>query len=76
MPHRHAAFLFVAVGIQQWGTYDRDRDTLQVLQEAQAMDEDLVNLSPMLTISNGGTVYAVESTEVPGPDAGGGLQLA
>jgi Bacterial archaeo-eukaryotic release factor family 7 len=64
--HGRVECLFVAVGVQQWGTYDRDGDTLQAHQEAQPGDEDLLDLAAMLTISNGGIVYAVEPTEVPG----------
>jgi hypothetical protein len=64
--HGRIDCLFVAVGVQQWGTYDRNSDMLEVHQEAQARDEDLLDLAAMLTISNGGTVYALEPANVPG----------
>ncbi len=64
--HGRVECLFVAVGIQQWGTYDRNSEALQVHQEPQPGDEDLLDLAAMLTIANGGSVYAVKPADVPG----------
>jgi hypothetical protein len=64
--HGRVECLFVAVGVQQWGAYDHNSDTLQVHQEVEPGDEDLLDLAAVLTISNSGTVYAVEPTSVPG----------
>lgn len=64
--HGRVESLFVAVGVQRWGTYDRATDTITVHQEGQPGDEDLLDLAAMLTISNSGSVYAVEPDKVPG----------
>jgi Bacterial archaeo-eukaryotic release factor family 7 len=59
------ACLCVAVGLQQWGTYAADTGTIEMHSEAQPGDEDLLDLAAVLTISNSGTVYAVEPAGVP-----------
>ncbi|HXH10751.1 MAG TPA: hypothetical protein VNP04_13440 [Alphaproteobacteria bacterium] len=64
--HGRVECLFVAVGVQQWGTYDRNSEALQVHQEPQPGDEDLLDLAAMLTIANGGSVHAVKPDDVPG----------
>lgn len=57
--------LFVAVGVQQWGTFNRDTNTIEIHQEAEVGDDDLLNSAAIQTILNGGTVYAVEPEKVP-----------
>jgi len=57
--------LFVAVGIQKWGTFDPDRLTIRLHQEAEPGDEDLLDLAAIHTLLNGGTVFAVEPEKVP-----------
>ena len=58
--------LFVAVGLQQWGTFDLAINAVQVHPEAEPGDEDLLNCAAIQTLLNGGTVYAVEPEKVPG----------
>jgi len=57
--------LFVAVGVQQWGSFDPDNDELTVHNEAEPGDEDLLNAAAIQTLLNGGTVYAVPPDQVP-----------
>ncbi|MBW4678646.1 MAG: hypothetical protein KME19_00840 [Microcoleus vaginatus WJT46-NPBG5] len=57
--------LFVAVGVQQWGTFNPDTNTIEIHQEAEVGDDDLLNSAAIQTILNGGTVYAVEPEKVP-----------
>jgi hypothetical protein len=57
--------LFVAVGIQKWGTFDPDRPTIHLHQEAEPRDEDLLDFAAIHTYLNGGTVFAVEPEKVP-----------
>lgn len=59
------AQLFVAVGQQQWGSFDPQVDQLQIHVEAEPGDEDLLNSAAVQTLLNGGTVYAVEPENVP-----------
>jgi hypothetical protein len=57
--------LFVAVGIQQWGSYDPETLTVHLHPEAEPGDEDLLDFAAIHTFLNGGRVYAVEPEKVP-----------
>ncbi len=57
--------LFVAVGIQTWGTFNPDTSSVQVHPDAEVGDEDLLNVVAVQTLLNGGTVYAVPPEKVP-----------
>jgi hypothetical protein len=58
--------LFVAVGVQVWGTFDPDTNTAHVHEHEEPGDEDLLNLIAIQTGLNGGDVYAVGPRSVPG----------
>lgn len=57
--------LFVAVGVQQWGNFDPQTNTIYLHSEAELGDEDLLDSAAIQTLLNGGTVYAVEPDKVP-----------
>jgi hypothetical protein len=57
--------LFVPVGVQQWGMFDRESRAVQVHQAAEAGDEDLLDVAAMYTLLRRGTVYAVTPNELP-----------
>ncbi|MFB2769464.1 hypothetical protein ACE1AT_09270 [Pelatocladus sp. BLCC-F211] len=57
--------LIVALNQQQWGTFDPDTQTVQVHPNAEPNDEELLDFAATQTILNGGTVYAVESADMP-----------
>lgn len=57
--------LFVAMGVQKWGTFNPETGKAQVHSEAEVGDEDLLNSAAIQTILNGGTVYAVPPEKVP-----------
>lgn len=57
--------LFVAVGVQRWGTFDPIENEIQVHANAEPGDEDLLDAAAIQTLLNGGTVYAVEPEVVP-----------
>jgi hypothetical protein len=63
--HGRVDILFVAVGIQVWGNFDPSTDTVHVHQDPEPGDDDLLDLTAIQSILNGGTVYAVEPEEVP-----------
>lgn len=67
--HGRVETFFVAVGLQQWGTFDPATNVIQLHKEAEPGDEDLLDLAAVHTLLNGGTVYAVEPEKVP-DDAG------
>lgn len=59
------ASLFIALDQEQWGTFDPATDTLQVHEQAQAGDEDLLDLAATQTLLHDGLVYVVEQTSMP-----------
>jgi hypothetical protein len=63
--HGRVDTLFVAVGEQIWGSYNKDNLSIRVHNEHQTGDEDLLNLAAVQTFLNGGTIYAVEPENVP-----------
>jgi len=63
--HGRVDTLFVAVGVQCWGSFVPDSGTVQLRQTPQPGDEDLLNLAAIQAILNGGQVYAVAPEEVP-----------
>jgi hypothetical protein len=57
--------LFVAVGVQAWGKFDPDKKSVHVHDPLEPGDEDLLDLTAIQTLINGGMVYAVLPEEVP-----------
>ena len=57
--------LFVVIGVQKWGTFDRETAKVQISDGPQAGNEDLLDLAAMETFLNGGIIYAVEPGEMP-----------
>jgi hypothetical protein len=57
--------LFVAVGIQQWGTFDPENHRVHPHLDANPGDEDLLDFAAVHTFLNGGTVYALRPEEMP-----------
>jgi hypothetical protein len=57
--------LFIADGEKVWGTFDLKKQTLKVHREQNTGDHDLLNISAVQTMLNGGDVYVVASEKVP-----------
>jgi hypothetical protein len=57
--------LFVAVGVQRWGTFDPVTFSIHLHEEPGPGDEDLLDFAALHTLLNGGTVYAVKPEKVP-----------
>ena len=57
--------LFIADGEKVWGTFDFKKQTLKVHREQDTGDHDLLNISAVQTMLNGGDVYVVASEKVP-----------
>jgi hypothetical protein len=58
-------YLFVPVGVEYWGTFDRGRKSIELHDRKQNGDVDLLDLAAQFTIMNNGTVFAVPLTEMP-----------
>ncbi len=63
--HGRVSVLFVPVGVQQWGTFDPDTDTVKLSKDSGFGNEDLLDLAAIQTILNGGVVYPVKQKEMP-----------
>jgi hypothetical protein len=63
------ASLFVAAGLQRWGSFDADTNLVRVRAFRAPDDEDLLDFAAVYTLLNGGAVYLVEPEEVPGGSA-------
>ncbi len=55
----------MATGVQRWGEFDPQTDTIQQHDEAGPGDEDLLDLAAIQTFMNGGTVYIRDPNEMP-----------
>jgi hypothetical protein len=65
--------LFVAVGLQCWGTFDPDTNAIATHEAAASGREDLLDLAAVYTMANGGEVFAVGPDDVPGGSAAAAL---
>ena len=63
--HGQIDVLFVAVGVQIWGGFDPKKDKVYMHEPPEPGDEDLLDLTAIQTLINGGTVYAVLPEDVP-----------
>jgi hypothetical protein len=57
--------LFVALGSRLWGAFDPDTAEVTMHEEAESGDGDLLDLAAVHTLLNRGTVYALDSKEMP-----------
>jgi hypothetical protein len=57
--------LLVAVGVQQWGRFNPGTRQTEMHNEAQAGNEDLIDLAAILALERGGTVFAVPPDRMP-----------
>jgi hypothetical protein len=63
--HGRVETLFVALGVQQWGTFDPAANEIQMHQDAEPGDQDLMDSAAVQTLLHGGSVYAVELDQMP-----------
>lgn len=63
--HGRVETLFVAVGLQQWGTFDPQTRKVRLHQKPKPGDQDLLDLAGVQVLLHGGSVYAVEPESVP-----------
>jgi hypothetical protein len=57
--------LFVAGGVQRWGLYDPNTNSVHIHDERQPGDEDLLDFAATHTILRGGRVYVMDGSQVP-----------
>lgn len=63
--HGLVDFVFVALGVQQWGAFVPEENLISLHQDQQPGDEDLLNLVAIHSILHGGSVFGVQSSGMP-----------
>jgi hypothetical protein len=58
--------IFVALGIQKWGIFIPDANTIELHTKSTPENEDLLDLAVINTFLNGGDVYPIDPDRVPG----------
>ncbi len=64
--HGQVETLFIAAGIQQWGSFNPVTSELEIHAQMESGDEHLLELAAVQTYLKGGTVYTMASEKVPG----------
>ncbi len=59
--------LVVADHVHAWGSFEPDRDEVNLHDERRPHDEDLLNAAAIMTLRYGGRVLVVERDEMPTP---------
>jgi hypothetical protein len=59
-------FLFVAEGVQQWGTDNREEDRVTVHDKSSPGDDDLMDRAVNLVLGHAGSVFVMHREEIPG----------
>jgi hypothetical protein len=57
--------LFIAAGLQHWGTFDPVTFAVESHKVPRAGDEDLLDFAALQTLLKGGKVFAVDPSEIP-----------
>lgn len=57
--------MFVALGTQIWGRFDEGKNILIQHENFHPGDQDLLDLAAVSTLTNGGTVYALDTVDMP-----------
>jgi release factor family 7 len=63
--HGRVDLLFVAVGVQHWGTFDPVNNMVHLHEEEQIGDADLLDFAAIQTFLQQGSVYAVKPDHIP-----------
>ncbi len=58
--------LFVALGVQRWGTFNQKSGAVTLHKENEMGDHDLLDFAAIQAFSSGADVYAMEPSKVPG----------
>ena len=57
--------LIVPLGVQRWGRYDPESDSVRLDPEPTPWNDDLLNYAAVQTLLNCGNVYAVPQDQLP-----------
>ncbi|MDX1673142.1 MAG: hypothetical protein R3211_12455, partial [Balneolaceae bacterium] len=57
--------LFIPIGERSWGWFDKERDVVHHSAKRSGGEHDLINAAAIMTLKNGGDVYALPKDEMP-----------
>lgn len=57
--------LFIAKDTAVWGAFDPESNRVTVHEEREPMDEDLLDFAAVHTYLNGGTIFTIDSDDMP-----------
>lgn len=57
--------LFVPIGEHSWGWFDQERDVVHHSKQSKNGEHDLINMAAIKTLTQSGTVYALDRDEMP-----------
>jgi hypothetical protein len=57
--------LFIPRGVQIWGVFKKDKGDVEIHNQPESGVEDLLDLTAVQTLINGGNVYVVQPEEMP-----------
>ncbi len=63
--HGRISDLFVVPGLQQWGYFDPESETVKISEGPLTGNEDLIDLAAAETFLNSGNVYALKNEQMP-----------
>jgi hypothetical protein len=63
--HGRIDILFIATGLQRWGTFDPAKNKVRLHQDPEPGDQDLADFAAVQVLLHGGSVYAVEAKQMP-----------
>jgi hypothetical protein len=60
--------LFVAVGVQVWGTFDPQTEKAEIHESQTGDDGDLLDLAAVQALAKGGVIFTLPQDEMPTPE--------
>ena len=63
--HGRIESLFVAFGVQEWGTFNPKTASVHLIPQTEPDAEDLLDFAALHTLLQGGRVFSMEAEEVP-----------
>lgn len=63
--HGRVQVLFVAIGVQQWGRFDPQKNLVEIREKPEPQDIDLLDFAAVQALTKGSTVFALPPEQVP-----------
>jgi hypothetical protein len=63
--HARVDTLFVALGVQRWGSHSPDSDEIQTYEKPASKLEDLLDRAAVECFKHSGSIYALAPADIP-----------